>query len=718
MNISKILILAVLLIIPLSLRSQVHEEWDVRYRGANDDAAAGKIVKYDSYGNVYVLASNGFNSGSETITIKYNNQGILQWASRVSNSNPIGMVVDNLGNIFIGVNYGGYSNSVIKYSSFGAIQWQTSKNYATINDMVMDDFGNIYITGKAYGTSYSAIETAKLDPSGTVLWTQTYSSSNNYNSGAKIVLDNAGNVYSMGNWNNSGSYYSALLKYDNNGTPKWVKLFSQGLYEYANLGVDDAGNVYCAGTRWGQYPNRDFALFKFNSLGTEVWSRFYNSEFNLEDSMLEMEINNKGDVFVTGYSILDSHYTRRLTTMKYDSTGTIKWRKDISGSSTGSMTKDMFGNIYLAIGREFGLIRTVKYDTSGTQKWQIDYIGVTPYSSIIDIAADNYGNVYLCGGTSNVQHPEALTIRYLQSWNSNFTVTGCVSFKDNGLPVDGGYVKAVKLDKYTGNVVTVDSTPIQVSGYYSLKHIVQDSLYLIAYPPENQTFAPAYYPQGINWKNAVKMYATSNMSDMNISVQRMETVAGSCTLKGRVVKTDKSLSNLKDAFIYVKREGSFAKYSITDGNGIYQINSVLQGAVKIYVDRLGYSSDSISLNLVSGNTYENLNFNLSQIYVGIIKQNDKVPTAYSLGQNYPNPFNPMTNFKFSMLNAGDVKIVVYDVMGREVQTLVNKRLNAGTYEVRFDARHGGSSRELTSGVYFYRMVTEGYLETKRMLLIK
>jgi hypothetical protein len=90
----------------------------------------------------------------------------------------------------------------------------------------------------------------------------------------------------------------------------------------------------------------------------------------------------------------------------------------------------------------------------------------------------------------------------------------------------------------------------------------------------------------------------------------------------------------------------------------------------------------------------------------------EAPSKYSLGQNYPNPFNPMCNVQFSMYNAGQVKLVVYNVMGREVQTLVNEKLNAGTYEVKFD----GSM--LNSGVYFYRLVTKDFSETKRMLLIK
>jgi len=109
--------------------------------------------------------------------------------------------------------------------------------------------------------------------------------------------------------------------------------------------------------------------------------------------------------------------------------------------------------------------------------------------------------------------------------------------------------------------------------------------------------------------------------------------------------------------------------------------------------------------------------NISEL-LGVLNISTEIPSKYSLEQNYPNPFNPITNFKFSMLYSGDVKIVVYDIQGREVQTLVNERLNSGTYEVKFDAHHGGSSRELTSGVYFYRMVTKGFTETKRMIIIK
>jgi len=99
-------------------------------------------------------------------------------------------------------------------------------------------------------------------------------------------------------------------------------------------------------------------------------------------------------------------------------------------------------------------------------------------------------------------------------------------------------------------------------------------------------------------------------------------------------------------------------------------------------------------------------------FVGINNISTEIPDSYSLSQNYPNPFNPTTKIKFAMPKSGVAKIVVYDVMGREVQTLVNERLQAGTYETSFD----GSA--LNSGVYFYKLITDGFTETKRMILIK
>ncbi len=102
----------------------------------------------------------------------------------------------------------------------------------------------------------------------------------------------------------------------------------------------------------------------------------------------------------------------------------------------------------------------------------------------------------------------------------------------------------------------------------------------------------------------------------------------------------------------------------------------------------------------------------SHIVTSIQPINNSMPDAFSLFQNYPNPFNPTTNIKFQMPKSGFVKLIVYDLLGKEIQTLVNEKLSPGTYEVDFD----GSS--LPSGVYFYMLESGNFTETKKMMLVK
>ena len=90
----------------------------------------------------------------------------------------------------------------------------------------------------------------------------------------------------------------------------------------------------------------------------------------------------------------------------------------------------------------------------------------------------------------------------------------------------------------------------------------------------------------------------------------------------------------------------------------------------------------------------------------------EIPYAFSLSQNYPNPFNPRTVIRYQLSAVSNVILKVYDINGKEVQSLVNERLQPGTYETSFD----GSM--LTSGVYFYRMTTGNYLEIKKMVMVK
>jgi len=98
--------------------------------------------------------------------------------------------------------------------------------------------------------------------------------------------------------------------------------------------------------------------------------------------------------------------------------------------------------------------------------------------------------------------------------------------------------------------------------------------------------------------------------------------------------------------------------------------------------------------------------------VFISKISSNIPNKYNLSQNFPNPFNPVTNINFDIPKNTYVKVKIFDILGKEIETLVNEKLNPGTYEVTFNAS------QYPSGVYFYRLQAGDYNECKKMILIK
>jgi len=89
-----------------------------------------------------------------------------------------------------------------------------------------------------------------------------------------------------------------------------------------------------------------------------------------------------------------------------------------------------------------------------------------------------------------------------------------------------------------------------------------------------------------------------------------------------------------------------------------------------------------------------------------------LPASFALSQNYPNPFNPSTVISYQLPVTSQISLKVYDVLGREVATLVSERKAAGNYSVTFDAS------KFSSGVYFYKLQAGNFVQTKKMLLVK
>ena len=105
-------------------------------------------------------------------------------------------------------------------------------------------------------------------------------------------------------------------------------------------------------------------------------------------------------------------------------------------------------------------------------------------------------------------------------------------------------------------------------------------------------------------------------------------------------------------------------------------------------------------------------FTVDLTQVGIAEDESNLPTEYALKQNYPNPFNPTTSIKYSIPNRSKVIIKVYDVLGKEIKTLLNEEKSAGSYEINWNAA------DFPSGVYFYQLIAGDFISTKKMVLLK
>jgi len=159
--------------------------------------------------------------------------------------------------------------------------------------------------------------------------------------------------------------------------------------------------------------------------------------------------------------------------------------------------------------------------------------------------------------------------------------------------------------------------------------------------------------------------------------------------------------------VYISTWGiqSVVRYDINFANPPVIVAGSLSNPADIYVNRI---TDTLAVPNAGNST---VGLFLLDIPTGISQVNG-IANSFELHQNYPNPFNPSTNLEFGISDLGFVSLKVYDNLGKEVAVLVNGYLNSGNYKYTFDASN------LASGIYFYKLSTDGFTDTKRMTILK
>ncbi len=312
---------------------------------------------------------------------------------------------------------------------------------------------------------------------------------------------------------------------------------------------------------------------------------------------------------------------------------------------------------------------------------------------------------------------------------STAIVSGTARYADNNQLVDSGRVFAVRRDYFTNEVIVVDSGRI-VNGLYQLINPpTRDTLRVILLPDDELDFVPTYYPSTIDWRSAVTVVPGQNTSNIDVNVYRVNQAPASPTaavIRGTihlniVIPLDPpgSYPYRSGSILYVKQGSQFKRFSTSGTNENYVTSPLEAGTYELVAYRLGYCLASASITIGASTTDTIVNFSLDTCSpIGIHNITNRVPENFMLAQNYPNPFNPVTTIGFSLPENSNVQLSVFDILGREVEVLVNEILSAGEYKYVFDAGR------LSSGIYFYKLETSGIgnfekaTETKKMVLIK
>lgn len=448
--------------------------------------------------------------------------------------------------------------------------------------------------------------------------------------------------------------------------PSWSDCFGN------DICFADSNNFFIIGTN--NYP-RGLYVIKINPYGDTIWTKF------IEDGERNVGVSS-GD----GGCVITGRWNASpilIYSIKLNSNGDIHWQKLYDSSQSAICYKVIrtSDNKYLAcgkIGYQLGYI--IKIDSTGDMVWQKFYPSADDkiYRTIIET---NDGS-YIAGGYVTDTPYESKGVLTKIDTSGNIIWEKRYNSNKHSMP------KIVSIDKINQNYIisgnAYDSTTSKWGICFKKLDLEGNILYSKFYQqPQNKYYA----------MNETKII---NANKYLISYNRFNSPVD--TLLANAMITD-SLGN-----IIVHKEFIGTDYTIFYRSILLENNDILFVGNSNHID-----PDFENIYVVRSDS------NLNAPTIGINNISTINPGDYKLYQNYPNPFNPTTNIKYSLKRNGYVVLKIYNVLGREVETLIDESQQSGFYKYLFS----NSKYQLSSGMYFYSLFIDNiYIDTKKMSLIK
>ena len=313
-----------------------------------------------------------------------------------------------------------------------------------VTDMTIDTQGNIYVAGHSRGPeTIDDYVTIKYNSSGVEQWVARYNGLGNGSDIANaLAVDAQGNVYVTGESYGSGTSVDfTTIKYNSFGAEQWVTSYNGTANSddgAVALAIDAPGNVYVTGTSEGLGTSADYITIKYDASGVEQWVAQYNGPGNSWDGAYALAIDAYSNVYVTGVRYYYSGFESEYITIKYNTSGVEQWTAIYGGPGQGyenipyDLTVDGLGSVYVTgpsgIWPNYNYA-TVKYNASGIEQWVAVYYGPgqDSYNIPYDLKVDNFGNVYVTGGSGIYPNENYATIKYnasgIEQWEAIYDRT-------------------------------------------------------------------------------------------------------------------------------------------------------------------------------------------------------------------------------------------------------------------------------------------------------
>ncbi|MBK8550389.1 MAG: T9SS type A sorting domain-containing protein [Ignavibacteria bacterium] len=595
-----------------------------------------------------------------------------------------GIAINNSGFVYVtgqSVNTHSTGNSrdvaTVQYSPSGVYQQVRTYNgiypnsWDAGNAVAVDRSGNVFVAGFTQKSSVDFdLLTIKYSSEDTnSIWGNTYDGYQRYDEAIDNITDDSGNVYVLGNSHDVSidiNVYMIILKYNSQGVLKWVNKYKGQYQAFAKaIALDRSGYVYATGiTKDSDVSDFNYVTLKYNvSSGDSAWVQIYNPHPQSPGNDIASDIvaDNSGNVYVTGAS--DSLSSSDFATVKYNSAGIQEWVRKYNGTANDNdvatcMVINSEGNICVSgYSKNIGTaddFATVCYDPSGTELWVSIYDGgSSPNNRAYVALLDSSGGIYVSGVTEQGRVTVSYTTIKLSSsgnllWETSYNLTGTFI-----------KIPSATIDRMTNIYVAGSSN----NDYITIKYSQTPNA------PSNLTLTPLGNGKiRLNWTD-------NSPNETGFSIQSKNDIDTNWIIKGSVAA---NITQWQDSGLI---SGTAYYYRVFAKNAA------------------GNSPPSDTVNTIITNIISSSN----------------IPEYFKLYQNYPNPFNPVTKISFDIPfsnNPVETKLIIHDISGRMIATLVNQEMSSGSYETEWDAVN------YASGIYYYTIEAGNYKETKKMLLLK